>query len=819
MNDFTRALLAVALVMPSAMPAQRTGDDPFGAIKYFHDLRAYPADRIPARARESAMAQMRLRWPRSFELREAAQLAAPSSSTSWVPIGPAPLTNGSATNSGRVNSIAVDPGNPLRIFIGGAQGGVWRTIDGGASWTPLTDAQCSLAMGSVVIDPVNTQIIYAGTGEQNFSGDSFYGCGVLRSADGGATWVQLGSSVFQTSAGGAKISRIVIDKTTAGSTSATTIFAASDLGLYRSTNSAATWTSVLTGIVTDLVANPTTPSTLYAAVGYAYGSASNGVYRSVDGGLTFTKLSGGLPTSAIGRIALAISPSNPLRLYVAVQTAIGSSGTNDGKLLGIWTTVDGGTVWTQSAASVAFCAIQCWYDMVLAVDPVTPSTVYFGGFSTYKSVDSATTFTDIGQSIHVDVHALAFDTKTPATVYSGNDGGVFASANAGTTWTSLNTNLSLTQFYAGVSMSPASATLLLGGTQDNGTLQWGGSQIWPAVIGGDGGYTAINPLTPTTMFGETQWTQGSTASGPRRKDASTTFFSPKNSGINVTDPAAFIPPIAMDLARPRILYFGTNMLYRTANSGDSWTAISPTLGKTTSGFLNAIGVAQSDSLTVYAGTTDGQVQYTHDLGVTWSLATGLANAAVSDFAVDPRDAKTAFVTFHGFAATKVYKTVNGGASWTNITFDLPNIPVLAIVFEPGTRDLDIGTDLGVFTLRDGTTSWSPIVAGLPNVAVYDLVYDAPRGRLIAATHGRGMFTLDVNVVALRGDITGDGQITALDAQAILAAVVGNALPAGARRFPNGDANCDGEVTAVDALLVLAKVVGQNTAPFCVGTVR
>lgn len=818
MSDCARALLAVALLMPSAMRAQRTGDDPFGAIKYFHDLRAYPADRIPPRARENAMAQMRLRWPRSFELRQAAQLGAPSSSTSWVPLGPAPLTSGSATYSGRVNSIAVDSANPQRIFIGGAQGGVWRTVDGGASWTPLTDSQCSLAMGSVVIDPVNTQIIYAGTGEQNFSGDSFYGCGVLRSADGGATWVQLGSTVFQTSSGGAKISRIVIDKTTAGSASTTTIFAASDRGLYRSTNSGDTWTSVLTGVVTDLVANPATPSTLDAAVGNAFGNTANGVYRSVDGGLTFTKLSGGLPTLLVGRIALAISPSNPLRLYAAVQTAIDSSGTNGGKLLGIWTTVDGGTVWTQAAASGAFCATQCWYDMVIAVDPVTPSTVYFGGFSTYKSVDSATTFTDIGQSIHVDVHALAFDTRTPATVYVGSDGGVWASANAGTTFTSLNTNLSLTQFYAGVSMSPASATVLLGGTQDNGTLQWGGAQSWPQVIGGDGGYTAINPLTPTTMFGETQWSQGS-GQGPLRKDATSLGFVTRNSGIDVSDAAAFIPPIAMDLARPRILYFGTNKLYRTANNGDSWTAISPTLGRTTSGVINAIGVAQSDSLTVYAGTTDGQVQYTHDLGVTWTLATGLANAVVSDFAVDRRDAKTAFVTFHGFAATKVYKTVNGGASWTNITFDLPNIPVLAIVLEPGTRDLDIGTDLGVFTLRDGTTSWSAITAGLPNVAVYDLVYDAPRGRIIAATHGRGMFTLDVNVAALRGDINGNGVVEAVDAQIILAAVVGNALPAGARRFPNGDANCDGEVTAVDALLVLAKVVGQNTAAFCVGTVK
>jgi hypothetical protein len=282
----------------------------------------------------------------------------------------------------------------------------------------------------------------------------------------------------------------------------------------------------------------------------------------------------------------------------------------------------------------------------------------------------------------------------------------------------------------------------------------------------------------------------------------------------------------MDPFRPNILFFGTRNLYRTNNSGDQWVSIGSSL-VAASGNISAIGVAPSDTNTVYVGSDDHRVAYTHNLGGTWTSATGLPNAAVTDFAVDPRDARTAIVTFGQFLGSHVWKTTNGGVSWTSLTFDLPNIPVLAVVVEPGSGDIDVGTDIGVFTLRNGTQSWAPVVNGLPNVAVYDLVFDAPRSRLIAATHGRGMFSLDVTVTALRGDVTGndplhpgapDGAVTALDAQAILNIVVGNAPPGGSTRYPNADANCDGQITALDALVVLMKAANINTGT-CVGTIH
>ena len=548
-------------------------------------------------------------------------------------------------------------------------------------------------------------------------------------------------------------------------------------GCIGQSDSGNSWTRVLIALASDIVQDPTTPAIMYAAAGAANGSSTqtgvspNGVYKSVNSGLTWTILTGvapsTLPTTNIGRINLAISKSSPSTVYAAIQDALNDNIGTDGALQGLYVTSDGGTTWAKQTATLSsggsLCGSnnQCWYDMVIAVDPTTPNTVYFGGFSLYRSTDAGATFTDIGQSIHVDHHAIAFDPTSPTTLYAGSDGGIFKTTNATSTptaptWTSLNTNLVLTQFYPGVSTSPSDALLILGGSQDNGTLQAQSATAsnWPSVLGGDGGFTAIDQLTGLTTFAEFQWTQG-TGQGPFRRSSPTSGFSNKSSGISFGDRALFIPPLVMDPARPRIAYFGTFNLYRTSNFGDAWTSIGTSLVSST-GNISAIGVAPSDSLTVYVGSSDGRVSYTHDLGATWTTATGPSGAPITDFAVDPRDARTAVVTLSGFVSTNhVWRTTDGGATWTNITFDLPNIPTLAVVLEPGSRDIDIGTDLGVFTLRNGATSWTPVVNGLPNVAVYDLVFDAPRSRLIAATHGRGMFSLDVTVTGLRGDVTGD----------------------------------------------------------------
>jgi hypothetical protein len=275
----------------------------------------------------------------------------------------------------------------------------------------------------------------------------------------------------------------------------------------------------------------------------------------------------------------------------------------------------------------------------------------------------------------------------------------------------------------------------------------------------------------------------------------------------------------MDPLNTNVLYYGTYRLYRSANRGDAWTAISPDL-TSGGGGIATVAISPADTNTIYAGAGDGTVAITTNLGATWtSITNGLPLRAITRIVVDPLDPKTAWLTVSGYGSGHVFKTINAGSSWTDISYNLPNAPVSGIVMQRGSREIDVATDIGVFALPLGTTSWTPLAASLPNVPVTDLVYDGARGRLIAGTYGRGVFSLGTSTAALRGNITNSGTLSVLDAQAILAAIVGLPLPAGAVRYPNGDANCDGDVTAVDALLVLSKLVGLNTAATCVGTVR
>lgn len=802
------AIVAAPFVLPALAAAQDPdrGDDPARAMEWFYHQRAYPAATIPAGARQAALRQFESRWPQAGFSRSLAPAgAAYSTASTWTGLGPAPIgyLNGPAT-SGRINAIALQPKSSSVIYIGAATGGVWKTTDGGSTWTPLTDGTCGLAMGSIAIDQVNPQIVYAGTGEDNFSGDSYQGCGLLRSTDGGSTWTPLGADVFTRSDGyAAHVARVLVDPATAGSTTSSVVFVACSFGLFRSATSGDTWTPVLGANVTDLVENPATPSTLYA------GTAGGAIYQSVDTGNTWVALGGGLPTSGMGRTSLAVAPSKPSVLYASFANA--SSGS-----VSFYKTTDGGSTWTALAASGASCSSQCWYDMAITVSPVNDSIVYFSGFSLYRSGNAGASFANIGSAIHVDHHVLAVDPQTPTTIYAGSDGGIFKSTDEGATWTTLNTTLAITQFYPGLSVSQTSATTMIGGTQDNGTAEWGGAALWPQVTGGDGGYTLYDPVSGATFV---TYASGSYILGAYRRDKGSTYFYQRNSGINTSDRSEWILPLVMDPSDHKVLYYGTYKLYRSANSADSWAAISGdlTFG---GGGISTVAVAPSDSSTIYVGAGDGKVSVTTDLGATWTdITAGLPSRYITRITVDAIDSRTAWLTVSGFGSGHVFKTVNGGASWTDISYDLPNIPVNAVVRQRGSEEIDVGTDIGIFALQDGASSWMPLAAGMPNTVVMDLVYDGPRGRLMAATHGRGAFSLPVTYAVLRGNISTSGTLSALDAQEILSSVVALPLPAGAKRFPYGDANCDGDVTASDALLVLSKLVGLPTGTACVGTVK
>ncbi len=723
-------LLGFALVtLPTNLAAQDTdeGERILARLEYDR-LRTYSGRGVDISAR------MRIARERVMALRRIAARGA--FSVPWRPLGPAPINDpGYGQVAGRVSTIAIHPRNPAVVYIGGAQGGVWKTENRGASWTPMSDHECSLAMGSIAIDPVNPNIIYAGTGEQHFSGDSYYGCGVLRSLDGGSTWEwdrQLASVFLDDRRGGAKISRVIVDPLTAGSSSSTTVLAATDFGLFRSTDSGRSWRAVLAGVVNDLVMNPVDPSILYAA------NRRDGVYKSTDGGRSWNRASGGMRDTDIGRINLAIAPSAPDVLYAAIRDR-GEDARNGGPL--VYRTDDGAATWREVDAMGASCSI-CWYALTLAVHPVNPERVHLGaGVRLFLSEDGGQTFGRAHpDNVYVDQHHLVFDTLSgPDVLYLANDGGVYRSLDAGVSWTSLAANLAIAQFYPGITPHPVDRVETLGGTQDHGTLRANaGTTTWSKVLGGDGGFTAIDAEDPDVWYGEAQWPFGPFKNGQYAQ-----------SGIDLDERAAFLPPLVMDPVDSRRLYFGTRSLYRTENSANNWVRIYSSPRRAT---VRAIAPSPSDENTVYASILRPwdiyRIAFTHDGGLTWEESeVGLREPRyIGDLAVHPDDSDQAYAVAGGFGTGHVFQTTDGGRTWRDRTGNLPDHPVNAVLYDPEDPEgVYIGTDLGVFHSPRGGDAWDMLADDFPTVAVFDLAARPGTGRLVAATHGRGMFEIPIEV--------------------------------------------------------------------------
>lgn len=748
--------------------------------KRLHDERAYPTGIVPPGRLAEAYTQAQLD-PYAIQPGPGIEVAAGSLTEGfWTEIGPAKVTGGQTAGSprgdvsGRVNSIAVHPTDPNVAYTCGAQGGLWKTVDGGDTWTPLTDGLPSLASGAVALAPSDPNVIYLGTGEANLSLDSYWGSGVFVSTDAGASFSQTAdldpNRITRNSAAIAAMDVHPSDPDVALAAVGTFLEGNSLFsgGVYRTDDAGASWTRVLgpglTGAVvaTDIRYVASDPNVVYAALGWIGGAANNGMYMSTDGGLTYSKLGGGLPTTGVGRINFAIAPSNPLVIYAAIH----SPSTNG--LTGLYKTTNGGASWTKQAATLASCASQCWYDMVLAVDPNDPNRVFFGGLNLYRSVNGGTNFSNISGSsgteggIHVDQHALVFSPSNPTQLWSGNDGGVWKTDDAtfvSPDWQNLNGNLALLQFQS-VAVPPNDPNVAYGGTQDNGTNKYTGDPIWAHVDDGDGGQTAVDFITPSTVY--------HTFFGVsfRRSDNGGSTWSTKQTGLGTSDRSLFYVPVEMDPTNPGVLYLGTYRLYRTSNKADSWSAISPDLtvdpgDPNNTGNISAIGVSQSDSSVLYVGSSNGQIYVTANLGGVWNhrVSAPLPDRYVASIAVDPADANTAYASYSGFGDVTsgfghVFKTADLGLSWADISSNLPDIPVSQITIDPASPQMIyLATDLGPYVSVNGGQTWRRYAAGYPNVAAFEIAVQQPN-LLFTATHGRGMF----QAFGCTGDGTTDADV-------------------------------------------------------------
>jgi uncharacterized protein (TIGR03437 family) len=746
---------------------QRREDKPSERARWFYSQRMYPSGSIPPNARRSAMAQidaidLAARAQRQLA-RTAAKGAVPfalaTDSVNWTAIGPRPTNPGTSATSGRVNAIAIDPRDNNVVYIGAAEGGVWKTTDGGVTWTPLTDNQPSLANGGIAIDPNSPDTLYVGTGEENFAYDSYYGAGILKSTNAGASWTVI--------PGPFAAARDSVGAIAVSPTNSQLVVCVSRAGGWRSTDAGATWTNVLTGAPgISVVFDPTNGSSVYATLGNISGSSRNGVYHSSDGGATWTALTGAgataLPTTNVGRIELALAPSAPSTLFVQIQNV-----STDG-LLGIYKSTDAGTTWTRlnTTALASGWGTQMWYDNTIRVSPRDPNLVWSGGVNLFRSLDGGITWAQVpatdatGATIHVDHHNLAF-TLDGAKLYIGNDGGVYSTTDVSGTrpaWSDLNATLGITQFYPGFQMDTFASATSVGGTQDNSTQWFDGNGHWTTVTCGDGGYTAIDPAAPAVAYSACQ----NISVGRTTSLGASSLWLPVVYGIDQSDDHQFISPMVMDPSAPQNLYFGTFRVWQTRDSGGMWSAISPDLtnvarGNGSSPTIKTVVVAPSDSNTVYAGTTNSHLAVTTNalLGAnaTWVDRSPGALRTITKIVVDPLNAATAYATYSGFPSATdlqghVFKTTNAGATWTDISGNLPPIPVNDLVVDADVPDtLYIGTDAGVMVTTDGGNTWSSLGNGLPKVVVHALALQR-RGRVLrAATHGRSVWEIAVPLSA------------------------------------------------------------------------
>lgn len=694
-----------------------------------------------------------------------------SPGVNWYCIGPSVVRRGqvfgtttttwaTAPISGRITSIAYDPLDTNIVYAATAQGGVWKSTDGGLNWRPKSDYAASLAIGCVTVDPSSpvggkSVRILAGTGEPNNS-DSYYGAGMLFSSDGGETWAQRGAATFVRAA----FSTIAVDPANNQH-----LYAATDIGVYESTDEGVNWTQIEPGICFDLIvdwANPGNPE-LYV------GKSGVGVRRSTDGGATWSTLGGGLPASG-GRVALARAPSDANTLYAAFA--------NGSALTGIFRTTDGGTNWTATAATPAGVG-QAGYNLVLGVHPTDANTVLFGEVSLWRTTNAGAAWARVSTGspgIHPDQHAVAFHPTNGNLVFVGNDGGVFYSTDGGVTYTHRNKDLATLQYFICANHSLWDA-VMLGGTQDNGAQRYLGHPAWEHSALGDGAYAAINATTDTRRWFESRWSsfpifRSDTAGAPG------SWVDKK--GTIATNGNWFYPPFEMDPNDSRVLFVGYERLWRTTNSGDSWTSITGTLvGGTTN--ITAIAVAPSDSNTVYVGMQNGSVfRVTQSMG-TWT-ATNVTSAPlpagqISDIAIHPTNASIVYVTTSNlifsegageFTNDHVFRTVDAGTTWVNRSAGLAQAnPVNAIAIDPANPDtIYIGCDVGIFRSTNGGGAWATWDDGLPNCSVQDLKFFAPRRILRAATHGRSIWERPVDAAAmpltdiyLRDDVLDTGLAT------------------------------------------------------------
>jgi photosystem II stability/assembly factor-like uncharacterized protein len=671
----------------------------FKRWEHFMEPRVYPTGK---RINHSQV------WNEIMKFREKYPQPENANRSNWTPLGPdtwTDITGHWNPGLGRINVIARDPFDPETIYIGAPSGGLWKTTDEGQNWEVLTDQLPVLGVSAIAIHPVNTDIIYIGTGDRDANDN--YSIGVLKSTDGGYTWDLTGLDWDITQ--NRTIAKLLIHPVNPD-----ILFAATTDGVYKTIDAGVTWYNVQSGNIDDMEFKPGDPSIVYAV--------TESFYKSTNGGESFTLISGPPDDN---RVQIAVTEANPNYVYLFSYEN------------GIYRSENSGSTFTLRSNSPTEGS-QGWYDLAMAASHFNPEEVHIGEINTYRSLNGGqswvkTTEWQWGNSYgytHCDIHEMVF---YEGTLYVGSDGLISKSTDNGNNWTDLTQGICIRQFYR-IAGSRTNPYKLMGGSQDNGTSVYTNDH-WHEWLGADGMEAAIDHSNENIVYGTSQGGN---------------FYKSNNGGnggnVSITQPGAgaWVTPFVMHPVDPLTLFVGTTNVRKTTNGMMSWTTIS-NLG---SGTIRNMYISESDPDYLYVSKSEA-IYRTTDGGITWdNITSGLPDLFITYIAVHPLDPEMVAVSLSGFnEGEKVFISYDAGDTWENFSFNLPNIPANCVIFNNDEgHGLYVGMDVGIYYIDNSLAEWEPFSEGLPNVIVSEMEIQYESGKIRAGTYGRGLWESDLHPV-------------------------------------------------------------------------
>ncbi len=688
---------------------------------------------------------------------------------------------GPAITSGRIADIAVNPSNHSEYYVAAAAGGVWKTTNAGITFNPLFDGEGSFSIGCLAIDPSNPNVVWVGSGENNNQRVVAYGDGIYRSDDAGKSWKNMGLKNSE------HIGRIAIDPTNSD-----IIYVAAygplwksggERGIYKTIDAGKTWKQVLfvsehTGF-NEVMVDPRHPNIVYAAAHqrqrkvftYIGGGPESAMYKSTDGGTTWSKMMNGIPAGDLGRIGLNYSPVNPDILYAVVEATEGKGG--------VFKSTDRGASWAKQGG---YTSSGNYYQKIFC-DPGDINKLFIINAYMVVSKDGGKTFTNLGEkSKHIDNHVIWINPTNTKHYLVGSDGGVYESFDAGENW-NFKANLPVTQFYKVATDNAYPFYHIHGGTQDNfsiggpsRTLSMNGimNSDWYFTSIGDGFETQVDQTNPDIVYAQAQY---GALSRYDKKSGEFLYIQPQEDEGETANRWNWDSPLLLSKFDNKRLYFGSNKLFRTDDQGNTWKKISGDLSRqidrnklevmgkvwsvdavakngSTDIYGNTTTVAESqfEENTIYVGTDDGLIQITNDGGRTWTRVDNIAGVPertyVNQIITSQHDRNVAYVTFnhhrYGDFHPYIYKTTDGGKSWRPIQNNLPERGTAYTIAEDHVNPnlLFAGTEFGVYFSIDGGQEWIQLKNGLPTISVKDIAIQKRENDLVLATFGRGFYVLD-----------------------------------------------------------------------------